>query len=320
MAKPIDTKGTLAPANEQLRLPFWGTTFRAMPNDFSRSALFTVKHKRIKRAAMQGVILFHYNNDVTIEFTGIELRAYDDELVWQQVLDYAKEYPLGSEIRFTFYQLCNDLGMTPSKGSYQRIEDCLSRLKANSLNFRSNRLHQLEAFSLLDKFKIDMIGKRRGDIVVAIDPVILQLFNGNQYTKLVWDQYRAISPIARRLYDYLASHREPYPLQLETFRQMCGSDCMVPRKWRDMTKAACEELVKTNLVKWAKVTSDKVMGSRNSNSEDDTNAIEHESVTQPDNNADPSNATGQLSFYDEVAEIDKGLDELEAKFKDRGRS
>jgi len=258
-------------------------------------------------------VLYHYNNDVSIEYTGIELRAYDDELVWQQVLDYAKEFPLGSEIRFTFYQLCQDLGWSVNAKYYTRIEKCLSRLKANSLNFRSNRLHQLEAFSLLNKFKIDMNNGRRGDIMVAIDPVILQLFNGNQYTKMEWEQYRALGPIARRLYDYLASHREPYPLLLDTFRQMCGSESAHARKWRDMTKAACEELVRVKLVKWAKVTSDKVMGSRYSEYVED-NAVLSETYTLPS----PSDASkaGQMDFYDtELAEIDKGLDALDASFK-----
>lgn len=304
---------------EQLKLPFWSSNFRVMPNDFSRSALFTVRNKQTKRSVMEKVVLYHYNNDVSIEYTGIELRAYDDELVWQQVLDYAKEFPLGSEIRFTFYQLCNDLGWGVNATYYEKIEKCLTRLKATSLNFRSNRLHQLEAFSLLNKFKIDMLNGRRGDIMVAIDPVILQLFNGNQYTKMEWEQYRALGPIARRLYDYLASHREPYPLLLDTFRQMCGSDSAHARKWRDMTKAACEELVKVKLVKWAKVTSDKVMGSRYSECVED-NVVLNETYTLPS----PSEASeaGQLDFYDtELAEIDKGLDALEAAGKSiRGRS
>lgn len=312
MATNAEKKKIALAEAEQLKLPFWSSNFRVMPNDFSRSALFTVRNKQTKRSVMEKVVLYHYNNDVSIEFTGIELRAYDDELVWQQVLDYAKEYPLGSEIKFTFYQLCNDLGW-PVNGSYfEKIEKCLSRLKANSLNFRSNRLHQLEAFSLLNKFKFDKVNGRRGDIMVVIDPVIIQLFNGNQYTKMEWEQYRSIGPIARRLYDYLASHREPYPLLLDTFRQMCGSESAHARKWREMTKSACEELVRVKLVKWARVTSDKVMGSRYSECIIEGNPISNEAVALPG----AISKTGQLDFNDpELAEIDKGLDALDESFK-----
>lgn len=313
MANNTEKKKTAVTEAEQLKLPFWSSNFRVMPNDFSRSALFTVRNKQTKRSVMEKVVLYHYNNDVSIEFTGIELRAYDDELVWQQVLDYAKEYPLGSEIRFTFYQLCQDLGWSVNAKYYERIEKCLSRLKANSLNFRSKRLQQLEAFSLLNKFKIDMANGRRGDIMVVIDPVIHHLFTGNHYSKMEWVQYRALKPIARRLYDYFASHRDPYPLSLDKFSKMCGSESAHARKWREMTKAACEELVSVGLVKWASVTSDKVKGSRYSEYlEDNAESDETYTLQSP---SDASKA-GQMDFYDtELAEIDKGLDALEDSFK-----
>lgn len=245
-----------------LQLPLWQDVYRVMPNDFSRSALFTVKNKRTPRKALQGVLLYHYNNDVEIEFTGLELRADDDELVWQQVLNYAKHFPLGTEIKFTSYELCKDLGWPTTGYYYKRIEDCLTRLKANAINFRSKRLQQLESFSLLDKFRMEQINSRRSVISVVIDPVIIKLFMGDNYTKNVWAHYRQLSPIARRLYDYLASHREPYPLKLDVFRQICASDCERAKKWREMTKDACTELEKSTLVVYARVEDDKVIGSR----------------------------------------------------------
>ena len=84
----------------------WPDTMRAMPNDTARSALFTTRNKKIPREALQNKVIFHVNKDVKITYTGVELRADDDELVWQQVLEYAKRTPIGEPITFTFYELC----------------------------------------------------------------------------------------------------------------------------------------------------------------------------------------------------------------------
>ncbi len=83
---------------------------RALPNDYARSALFTVKNKRQPREALQKKEIYHINKDIRITYTGLELRADDDELVWQQVLEYAKRKPIGAPITFSFYELCQDLG------------------------------------------------------------------------------------------------------------------------------------------------------------------------------------------------------------------
>lgn len=68
----------------------WADNLRAMPNDLARAALFTVRNKRTPRVARQSHSIFVLSKGVEITYTGIELRADDDELVWQQVLEYAK--------------------------------------------------------------------------------------------------------------------------------------------------------------------------------------------------------------------------------------
>lgn len=248
--------------DKPLQLPFWPDDVRALPNDFARSALFTVKKRSEPRSALQSVKLFTFNSDVEINYTGIELRAEDDELVWQQMLDYAKHFPLGRDIEFTSYQLCTDLGWGINGRYYKKVEECLTRLKATAINFRSNRLGELKSFSLIDKFRIEAINSKRSRIVISIDPVILNLFIGHYYSKVVWSTYRDLSPISRRLFDYVASHREPYPLKLETFRGICSSDCQRPKKWREMAKQACDELVSAGLVKAAWVVEDSIVCQR----------------------------------------------------------
>ena len=52
-----------------------------MPNDYARSSLFSACNHNEKRKTMQRQKLFHYNEYISILYTGVELRAEDDELV-----------------------------------------------------------------------------------------------------------------------------------------------------------------------------------------------------------------------------------------------
>lgn len=68
---------------------------RHLPNDLGRSSLFTTRSRKIKRQSMTREKLFHYNEEISIYFSGVELRAEDDELIWLQILNYGKSVPLG---------------------------------------------------------------------------------------------------------------------------------------------------------------------------------------------------------------------------------
>lgn len=73
---------------------------RHIPNDYARSSLFTAKNKREPRRQLIHERLFHYN-DIEILYTGVELRAEDDELVWLQILNFAQRVPLGEPFEFS---------------------------------------------------------------------------------------------------------------------------------------------------------------------------------------------------------------------------
>jgi len=236
----------------------WSDDMRALPNDYARSALFTVRNKRVPRAALQNHPVYHVNKDVSITYTGVELRADDDELVWQQVLDYSKRSPLGDPITFTFYELCQDLGWSINGRYYKKAEECLSRLQASAMQFSSKRIGRLESLSLIHRFRVLDRGKKSSRCQVIIDEEMVVLFAGDHYSKFIWEKYRKLTPIARRLFDYFASHKEPYPMNLETFRLMCGSESTRVKKWREQAGIACVELSKSNLVKSAWVLNDQV--------------------------------------------------------------
>lgn len=236
----------------------WPDNMRALPNDIGRSAIFTVRNKKVPRAALQGHPIYHVNKDVEITYTGIELRADDDELVFAQVLEYAKRTALGEPVSFTFYELCRDLDWSINGRYYAKAEECLTRLQASAMQFSSKRIGRLESVSMIQRFRVLDRGKRTSRCQVEIDAEIVVLFAGDHYTKFVWEKYRKLTPTARRMFDYFATHKQPYPLKLETFRLMCGSDSKRPKKWREQVGEACAELSETGLVEVAWVVDDLV--------------------------------------------------------------
>lgn len=226
----------------------WPDSMRALPNDYARSALFTVKNKRQPREALQKKEIYHINKDIRITYTGLELRADDDELVWQQVLEYAKRKPIGEPIAFTFYELCKDLGWSYNGRYIEKAEECLTRLQATAMQFISDRIGQLESVSLIGRFRVIDRGTRSSQCEVIIDKEMILLFADGHYSKFVWEKYRKLSPTARRLFDYFSSHRDPFPMKLETFRLMCGSETSTPRKWKQQVTKACDELKESGLI------------------------------------------------------------------------
>ena len=236
----------------------WGDDMRAMPNDLARAALFTTRNKKTPREVRQQHVICHVNKDVLITYTGIELRADDDELVWQQVLEYAKRSPVGTPVSFTFYELCTDLGWPINGRYYDKAEECLTRLQATAMQFSSGRIGRLESVSLIHRFRVLDRGKKTSRCQVEIDEEMVVLFAGDHYSKFVWEKYRELSPTARRMFDYFVSHKEPFPLKLETFRLMCGSDSARLKKWREQTGQACEELSQSGLIKLSWVQGDSI--------------------------------------------------------------
>ena len=217
---------------------------RHIPNDYARSSLFTARNKKAPRKSLVHEKLFHYNEHVSILYTGIELRAEDDEIVWLQILNYGKAVSLGEPFEFSVKDLVRDVNWSKSGRNYDRVRECISRLKANEVLALNNKAYgKSGAISLIHKYEVinDADG-RPTQYRVWINPNLILLFAGNTFTSHNWEVYRDLSPVARRLADYIESHKHPFPLSLEKFRQMCGSIDAKTFSWRQTVRKACSEV------------------------------------------------------------------------------
>lgn len=226
---------------------------RHIPNDYARSSLFTARNKRTARKNLMHEPLFHYSSDVSILYTGSELRAEDDELVWLQILSYGQRVALGEPFEFSVKDLVSDVGWHKNGRYYDKARECISRLKASEvLALNSKAYGQSGAISLISNYTA--INDENGKPTVYrvwIDKNLILLFAGNTFTSHRWEVYRLLSPVARRLADYLESHRQPYPLAVEKFRRMCGSEETNIRSWRQTVKKAIEEVKSLEVVNMA---------------------------------------------------------------------
>ena len=216
---------------------------RHIPNDYARSSLFTARNKKAPRKSLVHEKLFHYNEHVSILYTGIELRAEDDEIVWLQILNYGKAVSLGEPFEFSVKDLVRDVNWSKSGRNYERVRECISRLKANEVLALNNKAYgKSGAISLIHKYEVinDADG-RPTQYRVWINPNLILLFAGNTFTSHNWEVYRDLSPVARRLADYIESHKHPFPLSLEKFRQMCGSIDAKTFSWRQTVRKACSD-------------------------------------------------------------------------------
>ena len=226
----LNSKGINPGAQFQLDLVFPETIgdredLRHIPNDYARSSIFTARNKRAARRNFLHEKLFHYNEFVTILYTGIELRAEDDEIIWLQILNYGQRVPLGDSFEFSIKDLVSDVGWHKNGRYYDKAR--------KPTQFR-----------------------------VWIDPNLILLFAGNTFTSHAWEIYRDLSPVARRLADYIESHKHLYPLSLEKFQQMCGSTDASITSWRQTVKKACIEVMQKKVAVNASLVNDQIITQR----------------------------------------------------------
>ena len=228
---------------------------RHLPNDYARSSLFSVRNKTVPRKTMTHEKLFHFNEYITIFYTGIELRADDDEIVWLQILKYSTKVALGDPFEFDIKDLIREVGWSKNGQNYKRTREIISRLKASEVMARNEKAYGYSgAISLINKYLVvnDAKGKPTR-YRVWIDPNLILLFAGNTFTSHSWEVYRDLSPVARRLTDYIESHQNPYPLAAKKFQQMCFSNDNNMRSWRQTVKKACAEVQKAKIATLVKL-------------------------------------------------------------------
>lgn len=259
----LRSKGINPKGNNQLALIFedmMPPDMRSIPNEYARSSLFTTTSKKNVRKEFKGEQIFHMHETVKVFYRGEELRAADDELVFLQLLHYAKTVPLGDIFEFTLGDLLTNLGWPRTGPYYDKARECISRMKASEVRVSNEKAYgKGVALSLIGHYETESDGEGKpARYRMIIDKRMIVLFAGGTFTNHEWENYRILSPMARRMADYIGSHKDPFPLDIEKFKGMCGSDNLALRSWKQKVKKCCEEITESGIAKHSYVNGDKI--------------------------------------------------------------
>ena len=224
------------------QLVMWPEKERRMPNELIRSSLFTARGKKVQRSFFSEYVELYVYGNATIQYRGDELRALDDEPVWLQICHLFRQVNISTDyVEFTTADLLSELGWAKNGAYYKKLSECIDRLDSTMVKLTTirNKVEYKHTFSLIRKHKkIDKGAKARWR--VYLEPEVINLFKGVHYTKIEWENWKKLKPIAKRLDGWIRSHKNPIPVSLDAIRGFLGSD----NKNNDSLKQKINEAMK----------------------------------------------------------------------------
>ena len=262
---PKQTKSTVI-AVEISQLPLWPDVMRSLPNEILRSALFNARNRNQKRVMMKNEPIAVVG-DGRISYRGEELRQ-DDETVWLQLVHLARQHLAGQLVEFTAYSFCKSIDWSINKQSYDRLKECFRRMQASGLDVYSKRLERGVSLSMIPFFEYEDSETRKSlpRWRIRIAPELVELFGDNYYTRIEWAQRLQLPDgVATWLHGYLATHRVPHPIKIETIATGAGMTETDKPELRRLVKRALKNLVKCGFLSDFTIVDDLVSVKRASN-------------------------------------------------------
>lgn len=235
-----------------MQMPLWSDEQRGIPNPFARSALFTAAGQKESRTELRRQKITSVNG-FDLFYTGEELRQ-DDEDVFLQVVHLARMHSPEDCLETNGNQLLDALQWGKSSKDYERLKDCLLRLKEATVTVTTSTGKTGFAGNLLRKvaWQQDDSASTRTNWVIYLEREIIGLFASDGYTLIDWEQRLSLPPLAKWLHSFYFTHREPFPYKVETLYGLCGSKCRELRAFRYLLKKALGKLVESGfLTEWS---------------------------------------------------------------------
>ena len=183
--------------------------------------------------------------DGRISYRGEELRQ-DDETVWLQLVHLARRHVAGQLVEFTAYSFCKDIEWSINSKSYDRLKECLRRMQATGLDVYSKRLGRGVSLSMIPFFEYEdsETQKTLQHWRVRIAPELVELFGDHYFTRIEWAQRLQLPDgLATWLHGYLATHRVPHPIKIETIARGAGLTETNKPELRRLIKRALTNLI-----------------------------------------------------------------------------
>ena len=124
----------------------WGDEYRAAPNAFFRSALFPALSSNDKenRRFVKKEEVFSVAG-LTVVFTGEQFDQSDLD-VYLEILNIARNYPMGSLVKFSAYSLLKALGLPTGGSNHARLHSVIVRLRGGTLEIVDHKKRYFGGF------------------------------------------------------------------------------------------------------------------------------------------------------------------------------
>ena len=132
---------------------------RAIPNCFLRGALFGMVRKG-RRALVENQPIFTMSQ-YEVSFSGSEMDQNDLE-IWDTLMYLAKNRNINSKLRITLYDLCQQMRLSPTQKTYERLVARVQRLQFGQVKINKDK--KQFGGSLINNYYIDTDGD--GQLVI----------------------------------------------------------------------------------------------------------------------------------------------------------
>lgn len=228
--------------NTVIELPLWPEPKRGAPNSFIRSALFAAIQSKDRQYIKERVLASQ--DGITVKFTGEQLNQADLD-VWETIVHLARDQPLGTFCTFTAHGLLKAMGMPTGNSQHKQLHSTLLRLTACAVEVTHNGKTYFGP--LIKAGAKDELTRHYG---IELNKGIIRLFGENQWTALDWKQRQELrgQPLAQALHAFYSSHREPFPVKLETLYAYTGSRNKQIAGFKRQVRTALSQLMKVGFL------------------------------------------------------------------------
>jgi TrfA protein len=243
-------------AQQAIQLPLWPEPKRGTPNSFIRSALFAAIQSKDRVFLKEATLASQ--KGIAVKFTGEQLNQ-EDLTVWETLAHLARQHPLGQTCEFTAHGLLKSLGLHTGLSQHKQLHSTIIRLTACAVEIaHEGRTY----FGPLVKsgVKDDLTSHYR----IELNRELIRLFGDNQWTALDWQQRQMLrrKHLAQALHAFYSSHREPFPVKVDTLRGYVGSKNQQKAGFKVKLRTALEELVQIGFLKNYRLDGDLVVVDR----------------------------------------------------------
>lgn len=214
---------------------------RAIPNCFLRGALFGMVRKG-RRALVKDEPIFTMSQ-YQVTFSGEHLDQNDLE-VWDTLMYLAKDREIENDLRITLYDLCKQLRIKDNNVNREAVIKRIERLKFGTVTISTK--HQKFFGSLINNGYVNIDGD--GKLVIEYNKKLMPLFTDGDYTLISADIRHLLgdNQLARWLYNFYESHRDPIPFSINFIQRLCRSENSL-KDFKYKIKIALQEVKKAHL-------------------------------------------------------------------------